>query len=179
MKKPDKPDKPDKPEKKPAAKGIPKKTREEKKRDNERVFFRVCERIKAGESMRRAAQEEGVPHSDVMAWVRDKPEFADHYARACEARLLTLEDKLLFLCEQGHNVAALPEGGYAMLQAVKLEIDTLKWTLSKLMPKKYGERQAVALEGGKKPVEVACQLPPGAAVPLARALKQIWEEESD
>lgn len=44
----------------------------------------------------------------------------------------------------------VPEIGGTMLQAVKLEIDTLKWMLAKLMPKKYGDRAALALEGGEK-----------------------------
>ena len=85
----------------------------------------------------------------------------------------------LDLVEKGHEVAPRAEIGGTMLQAVKLEIDTLKWMLAKLMPKKYGDRAALALEGGEKNVEVTHKLPAEAIVPLVTALREIWSEEEE
>lgn len=50
---------------------------------------------------------------------------------------------------------------------------------SKLMPKKYGDRAALALEGGEKNVEVTHKLPAEAIVPLVTALREIWSEEEE
>lgn len=108
---------------------------------------RICEAIAAGESMRKAAAENGVPNPTVMRWVRSRPAFAEQYARACETRLGVQEEKLFDLMAQGHLAAMDPECGNARLQAVKLEIDTLKWMLSKLLPKKYGEASRLELDG--------------------------------
>ncbi len=138
---------------------------------------RICTHIRCGDSLRKAAAKEGIPHSTVMNWARDNTDFANQYTRACEDRLSALEDKLLDLVEKGHEVAPCAETGGTMLQAVKLEIDTLKWMLAKLMPKKYGDRAALALEGGEKPVEVAHKLPEEAVAPLVAALKEIWTGE--
>ena len=140
---------------------------------------RICEHIRCGCSLRRAADKEGVPHSTVMTWALNNTVFSDQYARACEDRLTALEDKLLDLVEKGHEVAPCAEIGGSMLQAVKLEIDTLKWMLAKLMPKRYGDRAALALEGGDTPVKLAHTLPAEAVAPLAAALKEIWSEEEE
>ncbi len=140
---------------------------------------RICDHIRCGYSLRKAAEKEGVPASTVMKWVHENKTFSEQYARACEERLAALEDKLLDLVEKGHEVAPRAEIGGTMLQAVKLEIDTLKWMLAKLMPKKYGDRAALALEGGEKNVEVTHKLPAEAIVPLVAALREIWSEEEE
>ena len=62
---------------------------------------RICTHIRCGDSLRKAAQKEGVPHPTVLKWVGEGGEFRDQYARACEERLNALEDKLLDLCERG------------------------------------------------------------------------------
>lgn len=138
---------------------------------------RICDHIRCGCSLRKAAEKEGVPNPSVMRWVHENKAFSEQYARACAERLSALEDKLLDLVEKGHEVAPCVEIGGTMLQAVKLEIDTLKWMLAKLMPKRYGDRAALALEGGEKPVEVAHKLPAEVLAPLTAALKEIWSEE--
>lgn len=140
---------------------------------------RICDHIRCGDSLRKAAEKEGIPNPSVMRWVHENKAFSEQYARACEERLAALEDKLLDLVEKGHEVAPCAEIGGTMLQAVKLEIDTLKWMLAKLMPKRYGDRAALALEGGEKPVEVAHKLPAEAVAPIVAALKEIWSEEEE
>lgn len=108
---------------------------------------RICDHIRCGCSLRRAADKEGVSHSTVMTWALNNAVFSDQYARACEVRLSALEDKLLDLVEDGHQVAGRGLIGGNLLNAVKLEVETIKWMLAKLMPKKYGDRKAVELTG--------------------------------
>lgn len=140
---------------------------------------RICDHIRCGCSLRRAADKEGVSHSTVMTWALNNAVFSDQYARACEVRLSALEDKLLDLVEDGHQVAGCGLIGGNLLNAVRLEVETIKWMLAKLMPKKYGDRAALALEGGEKPVEVAHKLPAEAVAPIVAALKEIWSEEEE
>lgn len=45
---------------------------------------RICTHIRCGDSLRKAAQKEGVPHPTVLKWVGEGGEFRDQYARACE-----------------------------------------------------------------------------------------------
>ncbi len=111
---------------------------------NEALAERLCDAIADGLSLKRAAALCGVGPSSVRRWMDAVPGFKARYARACELRLLLLEEKLLDLCEEGHDAAVDSEGGSARLRAVKLEIDTIKWQLSKLLPRQYGEKSAGA-----------------------------------
>lgn len=97
--------------------------------------------------MRKAAEAEGVTHRTVLDWAAAHERFGTQYARACEMRLAVLEDKVLTLCELGHEVARDEECGHTRLQAVKLEIDTLKWLLCKLVPKRFGDRTQMEITG--------------------------------
>lgn len=102
--------------------------------------LRICERIADGASLQKAAEAEGLRHSTVLGWTKQHPAFADKYARACGARLNMLEDKLLVLCSMAHEAALDNECGTNRIQAIKLEIDTLKWLLSKLLPRRFGDK---------------------------------------
>ena len=62
-----------------------------------------------------------------------------------------MEERLLDLCEQAHEVAQDANSGHARVQAVKLEIDTLKWQLCKLMPARYGDKQTLEMMGNCVP----------------------------
>lgn len=103
---------------------------------------RVCELIAEGGFLRSAGEAVGVSASTVLRWTRGNEGFAERYARACELRLAVLEDKLLELCVLGHEVARDEVCGHARLQAVKLEVDTLKWMLSKLVRGRFGDAAA-------------------------------------
>lgn len=109
---------------------------------DEALAERLCGAIADGLSLTRAAILCGVGATSVRRWLAAVPEFRARYACACELRLLLLEEKLLDLCEEGHDAAGDSEGGSARLRAVKLEIDTIKWQLSKLLPRQCGAKAA-------------------------------------
>ena len=108
---------------------------------------RICARVAEGMSLRKAAAEEHVTHSTVLEWAEAHPAFGDRYARACERRLWVLQDRVLELMELGHEVARDEGCGNARLQAVKLEIDTIKWMLCKLVPKRFGDKSQMEITG--------------------------------
>ena len=114
----------------------------------------ICERLAEGESLRAICRDEGMPpEPTVRGWVIDDAQgFAAQYARARDIGLDVMADELL-------NIADTPvegvrreesEGGAKevredMLGHRRLQVDARKWYLSKLAPKKYGERSAVEL----------------------------------
>jgi hypothetical protein len=76
--------------------------------------------------------------STVFKWLKEHPDFSKQYAQACEIDADIEFDALNDLAD-----AATP----ADFQVRKLQIDTRKWTLSKRMPKKYGDRQQIDHSG--------------------------------
>ena len=127
----------------------------------------ICGLISEGKTNTEAAREAGIGHSTLHRWIKDNQEMRDKYARACEIRLAMLADKLQELTQQGHVVACDPDSGNTRLQAIKLEIDTIKWTLSKLMPKVYGDRSAVEMTGAEGKPLVPEPVPQGQLAELA------------
>lgn len=72
-------------------------------------------------------------YSTVMRWVRDNPEFAENYTRACEDMADNDADKIA-------DVAKGVIEGRIDPQAARVAIDAYKWSAGKRRPKKYGDK---------------------------------------
>ena len=144
---------------------------------------RLCSCVANGEPLPEACQREGVLTSTVFRWMERSEELGKMYARACEIRLNVLEEKLFVLCNKAHEVACDELSGRERLQAVKLEIDTLKWYLSKLRRAKFGEKQVVEVTGkdGEK-LETKADISPALLAEIAKMqakMESKVKEESD
>lgn len=122
----------------------------------EAIAAEICERLASGESLRAICRDERMPpHPTVLGWVLDDLQgFADQYARARAIGLDVVADDLLDIAdtpvigeetEDDGDKVKVKRGD--MLGHRKLQVDTRKWYLSKLAPKKYGDKQAVELSG--------------------------------
>lgn len=117
---------------------------------------RICEEIASGRSLRDICRDEGMPHrATILRWLAKHEEFRDQYARAREAQADHMADEILEIADDGNNdwMERLgPEGqsrGWVVngecAQRSKLRVDARKWLLSKMLPKKYGDK--VEVEG--------------------------------
>lgn len=108
----------------------------------------ICGRIVSGESLRRICESDDMPSpSSVFKWLRENDVFSKQYARACEERSEAQIEELLELGDTALKEAkrADPKAAGAIVQAVRLKADNIKWNASKMKPKKYGEKQEVDL----------------------------------
>jgi hypothetical protein len=87
----------------------------------------------------------------VIRWLAKFPEFRDQYARAREVQADALLDECLEIADDasGDFVTRQTDNGpvqavdYEHIARSKLRVDTRKWAVARLAPKKYGERVAV------------------------------------
>lgn len=94
----------------------------------------ICDKLTEGISLRKLCMQDDFPAaSTVYVWLDRFPEFAEKYARAREA---ATEDML----EEIFEIADNPE---IDVQDKRVRIDTRKWAMGKLKPKKYGDKQTV------------------------------------
>jgi len=92
----------------------------------------ICDKLTEGVSLRKlCAQPEFPVASTVYVWLDRFPEFAERYARAREA---ATEDMLEDILEIADHPELDP-------QEKRVRIDTRKWAMGKLRPKKYGDKQ--------------------------------------
>jgi hypothetical protein len=107
----------------------------------------ICVRLARGETLRAICRdEEFPPESTVRTWVlEDWDGFAAQYATARQLGLDTMADQLLEIADDGRNDYTADRQGNLVpnqehINRSRLRVDTRKWYLSKLAPKRYGEK---------------------------------------
>lgn len=108
---------------------------------------RLLAHLADGKSLRAAAAAEGIGSDVVHKWVRKNKDFAEAYKAAREVGYTLLADDLLEAVNRAHDVACDPECGAQRVAACRLEVDTKKWLLAKMLPKVYGDRTQMEISG--------------------------------
>lgn len=115
----------------------------------------ICERLANGESLRAICRGDGMPpEGTVRQWVTDDVHgFAAQYARARDAGLDHMAEEILSIADDGTGDSWTDDDGNVrtntdVVQRSKLRVDARKWYLSKLAPKKYGEKMTVEHDVG-------------------------------
>lgn len=112
----------------------------------------VCERLATGESLRAICRSDDMPpESTVRNWVIDDHDgFAAQYARARDIGLDALADELMEIADTPKEGIKTEESFMGckttsgdMIEHRRLQVDARKWYLSKLAPKKYGDKQEI------------------------------------
>lgn len=143
----------DKPVKEPKKRGKPTVwTKERIAEYKKKVLHDVA--IK-GLSLVRISKLEGYPSRRVIhEWLLNDSEFSNNYARACELRAEILAEQILDICDSTSEDIVTDENGnpiinHNVINRDRLRIDARKWLLSKMMPKKYGDKLDVTTDGDK------------------------------
>ena len=101
----------------------------------------IIERLTDGETLSAICRDAGMPTDGcVRGWVAaDLHGFGSRYTRAREAGAWKWADEILTLSDAAKTSEET--------QAARLQVDTRKFLLAKLLPKVFGERVAVQHEG--------------------------------
>lgn len=109
----------------------------------------ICERIAEGFTLRQIAEELSCTSGAISIWCAADADFAKQYARAKEAQAERFADELVEIADDGSNDWLKRETGAGRVEVVadhehiqrsKLRVDARKWLMSKMAPKKYGEK---------------------------------------
>jgi hypothetical protein len=115
--------------------------------DRNEVMALVCSLMSEGQSLRRIC--DSVPdmpkHSTIMDWVREDSGLADQYTRArdncSDYGFDTLQDLPSETVKKYLAEGWEPRDAIAM---ARVEVDKEKWRLSKMAPKKYGDKMELS-----------------------------------
>lgn len=117
----------------------------------------ICERLARGETLRSICRDDHMPEAQsVRRWViYDHNGFASQYANARDIGLDAMSDEILDIAdttEAGTRVEESLKGGTKvitgdMTQHRHLRVETRKWYLSKMAPKRYGLKTTTELTG--------------------------------
>lgn len=103
------------------------------------IAAQICERLSNGESLRTICAEESMPSkTTVFRWTVDIPSFRDQYALAREALMEHWSEEIVDIADSADAMNYNPK---------RLQVDTRKWLMSKLAPKKYGDTANINVSG--------------------------------
>jgi len=93
----------------------------------------ICLRMSHGRSLNDICKDSDMPdRSNVYVWLRKYDDFQDKYREATGQRADCHFDEMLSIADD-----VMPET--AEVAKAKLQIDTRKWILSRMNPRKYGD----------------------------------------
>ena len=106
----------------------------------------ILPRIAAGESLRKVCAELGLHPGHMVAFLNDDKDLAAQYARAAESRNELRAHELEDIADGDKDDSKL------RVARDRLRVDTKKWLMSKLQPRRWGDKiELTGANGG--PVE--------------------------
>lgn len=116
---------------------------------SEEITDIICKKISSGQSLNSICKDKLMPaQSTVFVWLSEYKTFQEKYARAREAWADAEFENILQIADDGSNDTYIDEDGnektnWDVLGRSKLRVDTRKWALARMSPKKYGDSTTI------------------------------------
>lgn len=113
---------------------------------SEATALEICDRLSSGRSLRSITQDEDMPViSTVFLWLSKHEEFSKQYARAREAQADAMLEEILVIADDGTGDSWVDDEGVErvnqdVIGRSRLRVDARKWAMSKMAPRKYGDK---------------------------------------
>lgn len=117
---------------------------------------RICNELAQGISLRTVCKADDMPNmSTIFAWIREKDGFSNQYARAKQESADAMAEDILDIADATNQVikSGAEKKSSAYAQAQRLRVDTRKWLMAKMKPKKYGD--TIDVKSGGEPLPAA------------------------
>ena len=122
----------------------------------EALAAKICERLAEGETLRSICRDEKMPgKTTVLRWLGDEKnaDFRTQYAHAREMQADRFAEEILEIADDTSEDWSTDKDGKKTLdhehvQRSRLRIDTRKWLMARMAPKKYGDKIQHTGDGG-------------------------------
>ena len=108
------------------------------------VFENILEGVRKGDAVRKVLSLPDMPSTKTFYKWLENEDRGKQYARACEYRADAIFEEILNICddktEDYISTKSGAVGNNAAVQRARLQVDTRKWIVSKLNPKKYSDK---------------------------------------
>lgn len=113
--------------------------------EKDKIFNAILDRIENGTSTRKAVIDEKISSKTFWGWIDADEEKGKQYTRACEARAEFMADEILQIADSNEADLYKDDDGNIKIdgntvQRARTQIDARKWLMSKMFPKKYGDK---------------------------------------
>lgn len=115
-------------------------------------FVEICRRMASGENLKRISEDLNFDRSMFLDVTDESEDRIKLYARARERLMEAWSDEIDQIAADGsHDTIETSDGreicNHEWIARSRLMVDTRKWLMSKLSPRKYGDKLAVEQSG--------------------------------
>jgi hypothetical protein len=110
------------------------------KAEKEKKITEVLAGMRNGLSLRQSSENANVKAQTFLSWVDQDKDLSEQYAQARAAMIDKIADDIMTIADEEMIPTGEGKVDNAMVQKQRLRVDTRKWLLSKLAPKKYGDK---------------------------------------
>lgn len=144
----------------------------------------ICERLALGESLRAVCRDDGMPHqATVFRWLDLHEAFRDQYARARVKQAEYYADEIVEIADDTARDTIVTDNGEQpnseWIARSRLRVDARKWLMSKLAPKKYGDKVDVTTNGESLNLTAEDRAAKLAAIQAAAAKRKADQEDGE
>ena len=146
---------------------------------NQSIADDICQELIGGKSLRKICTTDGFPViSTVFKWIHRYPEFEKQYVRARELQAEYFLEEIIEISDDGSNDTITKDGKECInsewVQRSRLRVDSRKWAMSKMAPKRFGESKTIK---GDKENPLVMQGIPDLTPDQLKALNDSTEED--
>lgn len=129
-------------------------TNEKKKKAIELIFNRIANSESVRTILDKADRNIYPSWVTFNEWLSEDNELAKQYARTCELRAEMIFDEMITIADDQEEDIIIGEGGkeyvnHNVINRARLRVDTRKWILSKMNPKKYADKIDITTDNQK------------------------------
>ncbi len=126
--------------------------------EKEQIFNTIFDLIESGKSLRYALIQTKLSSKTFYEWIENDEEKVKQYARATEERAEAILDEMIDIVDDSSSDVLEMDLGDGIIntrinneviQRSRLRYDARKWLVSKLNPKKYGDKIDMTSGGDK------------------------------
>ncbi|MDR5772092.1 MULTISPECIES: terminase small subunit protein [unclassified Caballeronia] len=144
----------------------------------------ICKRIALGDSLRTICDLDSMPdQTTVYRWLREREDFRQQYARAREDQAEHYLDEIITISDDSSRDTIHGEDrdmpNSEWIARSRLRVDARKWAMSKLAPKKYGDKLDLTSAGESLNLTPEQRQSKMAAIAAAAAKRRAEDDGSD
>lgn len=123
---------------------------------SDELLAEMLDRVASGESLNQICEESGMPtRKTFYQWVSDDPAIRNMYEVALSLRADWVFDQIIEIADEPVGTTDNGSTDSGAVAKQKLQVDARKWVLSKMAPKKYGEKLESTIVGdGDNPLVI-------------------------
>lgn len=112
--------------------------------DKNNIVWAVFVAMEGGKSLRHACRDEGISEATVLRWIDadETGEWSKQYTRARDGLLSHHANEILTIADSCYDAAK-----------ARVQIDSRKWILSRLLPKRFGDKVSVGGSDDLPPIQ--------------------------